>query len=322
MVELSQAAAAAEIVALINSRVSSPRQEELEAIIAKVGGGAAVPADLDRLAHWDGVVRQYLAFHDAAAAPAGESLEDNTKRYDRVGDALCAETEAVWAKPVRDWGDVILRAAVAVHWNSPANVGDPPYPQNVLRFAVNDDPHDGYDVHAVAHVIRGILDLARLSFDADGRLLSTPKPSALTAQQRQTWRRLIAEHEAAHAVSGVLHGDDPREPTAMAASAAADDRLAAFHEKIWASGCSDVRFLAEICFRCCWPGCDLTEARSDDLLQQGPHCMGDASERALAALLKAIRDGGATGGVAQSQSPLHMNQDRAAQSVQPTSMCS
>jgi hypothetical protein len=177
MVELSPAAAAAEIMALINSRVSSPRQEELEAIIAKVGGGATAPADLDRLAHWDGVVRQYLAFHDAAAAPAGESLEDNTKRHDSLIDWLCAETEAVWTKPVRDWGDVILRAAVAVHWNSPLDAGDPAYPQNVLRFAVKDDPHDGYDVHAVAHVIQGVLDLVRLSFDADGRLLSTPKPS-------------------------------------------------------------------------------------------------------------------------------------------------
>ena len=129
-------------------------------------GGAGVPADLGRLAHWDGVVRQYLALHDAAAAPADDSLEDN-----RAGDALCAETEAVWARPVRDWDDVILRAAVAVHWSAPLDVGDPPYPQNVLRSAVKDDPHDGYDVHAVAHVIRGVLDLGRLSFGADGRLL-------------------------------------------------------------------------------------------------------------------------------------------------------
>ena len=170
MVELSTSAAAAEIAALINSRVSSPRQEEMEAVIAKVGVGATAPVDLSGLDHWDSVVREYLA-RSEDAAPAGESLEDNDRRHDRAGAALCAETEAVWAKPVRNWDDVILRAAVAVHWNSPLDAGDPAFPNDVLRHAVKDDPQDGYDVHAVAHVVRGVLDLAGLSFDAEGRLL-------------------------------------------------------------------------------------------------------------------------------------------------------
>jgi len=164
--------AADAIAGLINSRVQSPTRTELVAILSEnLAGLQNAPAHLDDLARWDGVVRQYLARIEADA-PAEESLESNTKRHESLMDWLCAETEAVWTKPVRDWGDVILRAAVAVHWNSPLDAGDPAYPHNVLRLAVKDDPYDGYDVHAVAHVIRGVLDLAGLRFDQDGRLLS------------------------------------------------------------------------------------------------------------------------------------------------------
>jgi|SoiMethySBSTD1v2_1073268.scaffolds.fasta_scaffold481731_2 hypothetical protein len=202
MDNLTPRQATAEIIALINARPQSPRPDDILAIVSKVASNptACVPAiacsplhkeverlagayrkacyahdsptHLDDLARWDGVVRQYLALSEAGA-PVGESLEANTKRHDSLGQWLCAETEAVWAKPVRNWGDVILRAAVAVHWNSPIALGDPAYPRNVLRLAVEDDPYDGYDVHALAHVIRAILDLAGIRFDPEGRLLST-----------------------------------------------------------------------------------------------------------------------------------------------------
>jgi hypothetical protein len=48
--------------------------------------------------------------------------------------------------------------------------------------------------------------------------------------------------------------------------------------------------LAEICFYEFWPGCDLVGPGSDALLQDGPHHETVASDMALAALLRAIRD--------------------------------
>jgi hypothetical protein len=36
--------------------------------------------------------------------------------------------------------------------------------------AISGDPNRNFDVRALAHVVRGILDLADLKFDADGRI--------------------------------------------------------------------------------------------------------------------------------------------------------
>jgi hypothetical protein len=66
---------------------------------------------------------------------------------------------------VRTWADLIQLAAVAIHWNSPAFVDDPAYPNYVI--ASDED----IDVRVLAHVVRGILELSCLKFDADGRLL-------------------------------------------------------------------------------------------------------------------------------------------------------
>ena len=77
---------------------------------------------------------------------------------------LCDETNAIWAKPVRTWDDLIVRAAIAVHWN----VDDVlPYPDNVIPGS----RHENFDLRALAHVVRGVLELAGLTFDADGRLI-------------------------------------------------------------------------------------------------------------------------------------------------------
>ena len=62
---------------------------------------------------------------------------------------------------------MLLLLAVAVHWNDEGPRNGPGYPDDVLRTAPG-----CYATHALAHVVRGILDLTGLKFDAEGRLLS------------------------------------------------------------------------------------------------------------------------------------------------------
>jgi hypothetical protein len=53
---------------------------------------------------------------------------------------------------------------MAVHWNVEEG---PPYPDDVIAG----DHESDFDTRALAHVVRGILDLAGLQFDAEGRLI-------------------------------------------------------------------------------------------------------------------------------------------------------
>jgi hypothetical protein len=70
-------------------------------------------------------------------------------------------TKAFLARPCRTWNDVVLRAAIAVHWNSP-------YPDEVIA----ENPDKNFDKQSLAYLVRGILDIAGLAFDNEGRLLS------------------------------------------------------------------------------------------------------------------------------------------------------
>src|SRR5262249_14064361 len=64
---------------------------------------------------------------------------------DEAQDRLCAATEAVWAKPCRTMDDLVLRAAIACHWNAPSERGEPAYPGNVISGSA-----EGYDALALA----------------------------------------------------------------------------------------------------------------------------------------------------------------------------
>jgi hypothetical protein len=54
---------------------------------------------------------------------------------DSLNVRLCAATNAIWAKPVRTWDDLIVRTAIAVHWNIEED--DLPYPDNVTSGGRN-----------------------------------------------------------------------------------------------------------------------------------------------------------------------------------------
>jgi hypothetical protein len=104
-------------------------------------------------------------------------LKESARLEDRTDDArnslnrrLADATTTTWAKPVRTWDDLIVRAAIAVHWNIDAEIAvntDLPFPDNVISSNRNEN----FDYRALGHAVRGILDLAGLKFDADGRLI-------------------------------------------------------------------------------------------------------------------------------------------------------
>jgi hypothetical protein len=157
---LSVEEASAALLALINSRPASPRLDEIEAIIGRVPNAGAEPARCNSgLDEWCGILNAYF---EESGRPENEPDE----RADPLLDALCAKTDVIWAKPVRTWDDLVVRAAMAVYWNCP-------YPNDILRIAIADSNH-GYDDYSLAHVVQGILDLAGLTFDPDVYLLSGP----------------------------------------------------------------------------------------------------------------------------------------------------
>jgi hypothetical protein len=69
---------------------------------------------------------------------------------------------------VRGTEDVILRAAVAVHWNSGHT--KVAYPDFVI--ADREDP--SVDALSLAFLVRAVLDLAGVMFDSEGRLPGYP----------------------------------------------------------------------------------------------------------------------------------------------------
>jgi hypothetical protein len=151
------------ILALINSTPRSPTRDELVADIAAHFGPAhtisrAGRAELNR---WDECVRKYLA--DTKAADTPETTEGNAA-YQRSADQLSAHAESIWARSCRGWEDLVLRAAMVVHLHSVDR--QIAYPECLIR---QEDACT--DERAVAFLVRGILDLAGLKFDAEGRLL-------------------------------------------------------------------------------------------------------------------------------------------------------
>jgi hypothetical protein len=102
------------------------------------------------------------AYHDDWELPENQ-IDDRRFALRR---RLCEGANAIWAKPVRTWEDRIERAAMAVHWNQISKVV--PFPDD----SIAGDPNRNFDWRALAHVVRGVLDLAGLKFGDYGRLAS------------------------------------------------------------------------------------------------------------------------------------------------------
>lgn len=121
-----------------------------------------VPADIWRnnyvASDWHRIV---TAFLDASGRPENDGDEGR----DALNAQLAHDTEAILARPVSTWADLIQLAAIAVHWNSPVRLVDSGYPDDIIAS------DEAIDERVLAHVVRGILKLSGMKFDAEGRLL-------------------------------------------------------------------------------------------------------------------------------------------------------
>ena len=67
---------------------------------------------------------------------------------------------------VRSFDDLVVLAAVACHWNS-----NPDANQTYPQFMVDSDPGKSFDKRSLACLVQGVLNLARVRLDNEGRLL-------------------------------------------------------------------------------------------------------------------------------------------------------
>jgi hypothetical protein len=151
------------ILALINSQPTTPSKAEIARIITAAASGhtAISRAGHAELKRWDQSVRKHLA--DLKAA---DTLDEITLEEEQgLADQIHADAEAIWSRPIRGWEDLVVRTAMVVYWNSEDR--HIAYPDCVIarggKYCM--------DERAFAFLVRGILDLAGLKFDAEGRLL-------------------------------------------------------------------------------------------------------------------------------------------------------
>jgi hypothetical protein len=137
--------AADAIIALINSRPTSPAREEIAAIVAKACVGNVLDRNED-LVMWTAVVDTWLDLDPAY-------LEDDHPQHAEANaaeEALCAATTAIWAKPVHSFADVVLRFVVAGYWNVTGFLDHLVYPDDVIARNKQDDS-PGFDEAGLAY---------------------------------------------------------------------------------------------------------------------------------------------------------------------------
>jgi hypothetical protein len=135
--------AAAEILALINSRPRTPTKEEIAAVLEVHKALAAPDAARETYlaSDWHRALEEYLV------ATLTITTDDALDRLEDVTEAICAE-------PVRTFDNLVVRAAMAAHFYAD-ELSNP-------ERTVDD---------VLAGVVRGVLDLAGVRLDAEGRLL-------------------------------------------------------------------------------------------------------------------------------------------------------
>jgi hypothetical protein len=118
---LQQAAAA--IVALINSKPTSPSEAEIAEILGRVGKGTAAglpmsPEHAEHYAEWRRLIEVHMREFDGKDPPSHAEILALEARLGEHMDAINALADRIHATPARTWGDVVLYAEVCFwsHW--------------------------------------------------------------------------------------------------------------------------------------------------------------------------------------------------------------
>jgi hypothetical protein len=154
--------AAGQIVALINSSPRSPRQDEIEAIIAK----ASTAAVCEKTMQWRAMRARHNAIWAARTREYNrlKSLGENATEahLDQFGspDAILDEQTAFaldsWRAGAKTWADVVLFAELALNWSF-----DPESPIDAAAYKALLVPHDtGLDDQSLAQLVNAVLTVA------------------------------------------------------------------------------------------------------------------------------------------------------------------
>jgi hypothetical protein len=115
---ISEAARA--IVLLINQRPTSPRQDEIEAILAKVTSPSlylqeepTLALEIRRLHEKADEANERVGYHP----PVSELRNACIDEHDRFMEQATRIAEAVWSAPPRSIADLYVRAEIARYWH-------------------------------------------------------------------------------------------------------------------------------------------------------------------------------------------------------------
>jgi hypothetical protein len=272
--------AAAAIVALINSSPRSPRQDEIEAIIARdvieaiIARIGSVPAQAAPISDLRIRLRKAMAKADAALDAScklldGPEFATAEAELSTWNDEIAA-MESEIPNPPRCFEDLVARAEIARHGGDVVDG----------KLMEAEDEEDVF-LGPAARLIEAVL-----KYRGADRLAMSPAH----ATHHREWRALIDQHRMQF---GSVDEAMPPEAAKAEEKRLADhldmiDELAAriFTEPARTWG--DVLLYAQACFWAHWSGVDPEGAAAPAQLAAGPMSHGAAPDKALAKLLLAI----------------------------------
>ena len=258
MANLTITQAASAITDLINSRSSSPRHDELVAIIAQTQGHSPLPdAHAERM-EWR---RLSTAYHAANSvwgdfAPGDESAAAMAAlaAADAAWGALREFEQRLWGRPAK-WEDLPVLAEACFRHMWPGDVLHQPGSDALLARGLQ--CYGGACDEALAALLRAIRDLAQCKGRHDDPQTSATEPTSPLAEkirnllpQVQTAITASTDTEAkAKEELGISPNDFPEHVAAEKHAMAMEDQLQALVDEAWAAPVrtfGDAVLLAEI----------------------------------------------------------------------------
>jgi hypothetical protein len=263
--------AAAAVVELINSSPRSPRVEEIEAVLSRIGIAPqdAPPISDLRVRLHEAIVRHDEALSRASKLLPGAECDCAEADLETWGDAIGA-LEAAIPNPPRSYQDIVARAEIARHGGDVVDG----------KLMEAEDEEDVF-LGPAARLVEAVLKF--------GGCGNTSAMSPAHAEHFREWRTLIDEH-AHNFPSGEEDGRTPAEIKADEA------RMGEHLEEISQRACrilaepvhpwGDVALRAQIFAWQYWPGVNIEGPEAPEQIAAGP--VSVIEDHDLASLLGAI----------------------------------
>jgi hypothetical protein len=264
--------AAAQIVALINSSPRSPRQEEIEAIIARAEPSSVVPTTPLLIKIRETVARLGDAFDAYGKLTPKHPAEDAVQaRIDQFESEL-ENLEHQIPSPPQSFADLVA-------WAEIAHAGAGIYADERIDAAQADDVFE----RPAARLMEAVLQMGGCS-----RVLVM---SPAHAEHYREWRSLIATHvrefenvSEAGKTKAEITADENRMAQHMELINALCGRIFAVPARTW----GDVALYAQVAFWQHWPGVDPEGPEASAEMRWGPFGVGGYPAETVAKLLEAI----------------------------------